>query len=486
MLILSLLLLPTVSVPAPASSIESALPRVVPQEDFYGGRDRLLGRLVKDLEELAEFCQKKRAFAQRNKVYGFLLEYDTDHKDARKTLGYKWDRKAEAWTPPKRPKTAKDADEETAAEAKQRYDSVLNDHRNRMVGLLEAHPELPTFRADEEVAKLIKLLPEDADLRRRVGQVKLEVDGKDTWVSEEYARTKTRRKELEQIKKGLNDDKPEAEEGPIEAWEADLGVKWDGCNETDRIRVVGTIGESERIRIAQQTHILWNFVEETMGAEYDHEFTVYIVKTDAEWALMINNWPSQDHPKEFYLQMSGVWMGDRASLLKRSDAAGRADGSVRGAAGMYFGTVFGINGDVAWMSEGFGLYHTQLLLGTRKTFMVQPSEYTDPDKPNFTSRLSQSDANWLSMCLELFEERVPPKLPFTLGRDVNQLTGEDVLLGYALTRFLIEGCDKDTFSKVAKKIGHDKMSSVEALESTLGYDIHTLTRKLQEWLIEVK
>ena len=55
-----------------------------------------------------------------------------------------------------------------------------------------------------------------------------------------------------------------------------------------------------------------------------------------------------------------------------------------------------------------------------------------------------------------------------------------------MTRFLIEGCDKDTFSKVAKKIGHDKMSSVEALESTLGYDIHTLTRKLQEWLIEVK
>jgi hypothetical protein len=490
MLIISLLLLPTASSPAPTTLIGTSFQPthvgVEIQEDYLGDRERLMERLVKDLEELAGFCQKKRAFAQRNKVCTFILDYDTDHKDSRKTLGFKWDRKTKTWTAPKRKRTPKDADQESAVEAKQRYDTVLNDHRNRMIDLLDAHPDLPSFRADEEIAKLIKLMPEDPDLRRMRGQVKMVIDGKDKWVSEEFARTETRRLELKQVKKDLNDNKPETEQGSIEAWEEDLGPKWSGCNQTDRIRVIGTIGESERVRIAQQSHIMWDFMDEMTGSSLEHEYTIYVVSSDSDWSKMVSNWPDSNRDREFMMKLGGMWMGSQASLRRSTNAAVRIDSSLRGGAGMHLGMVYGISSDVAWLNEGFGLYQTKFLLGTRLTFSVKPSEYIDREGPNFSSRLSGSGANWLKMCRKLFERKTPPKIPFTLGRNVNQITADDILIGYALTAFLLEGCEKDTFSTVANKIGQEEMSSVDALESTLGYDIQTLTRKLQEWLIEVE
>ena len=50
-----------------------------------------------DLEELAKWCHKSKAYRERNQIYELLLTVQPDHKNARKTLGYTFDRKTEEW-----------------------------------------------------------------------------------------------------------------------------------------------------------------------------------------------------------------------------------------------------------------------------------------------------------------------------------------------------------------------------------------------------
>ena len=122
-------LLLTVLLAAPVAAPLSPTPAPAAIQPQDGAREALEKELTWKLENLAEPCQKAKAFLQRNRVYELILEYDPEHKTARKFLGYKFDRKTKEWVMPRKPRQPKDAKPEAVATANAERVRILGGRR---------------------------------------------------------------------------------------------------------------------------------------------------------------------------------------------------------------------------------------------------------------------------------------------------------------------------------------------------------------------
>ena len=79
----------------------------------------------------------------------------------------------------------------------------------------------------------------------------------------------------------------------------------------------------------------------------------------------------------------------------------------------------------------------------------------------------------------------PTLLAKTLGRNTTQMTADDIVLGYALVKYLREGYGRDAFASLCRKIGKEDASSVVALEQFFDARIPEIQKKLLGWIEEV-
>ena len=98
------------------------------------------------------------------------------------------------------------------------------------------------------------------------------------------------------------------------------------------------------------------------------------------------------------------------------------------------------------------------------------------------SSIAASGANWLGLAHGVLTKEKPPTLPFVLGKDVNQLTADDLLVSYGLSVYLIEG-HPDLAPKILRRAA--KEPAVTVLEEELGVTLKELQSDLTEWLKEM-
>ena len=77
----------------------------------------------------------------------------------------------------------------------------------------------------------------------------------------------------------------------------------------------------------------------------------------------------------------------------------------------------------------------------------------------------------------------PPNLAFALGKDVNQLEADDLLVGYALAAFLIEA-HTERVPEVLRRCGAEE-NPVLVLEELFGKDLTWIQARLTAWLEQV-
>jgi hypothetical protein len=438
---------------------------------------------VDDLDALAADCQKARLFMQRNETYKLLLTLDPDHKEARKTLGYKWDRKAESWTPPKRPKTPKDKDPALALETIQARDGVLTKHRDRVLAAMNAS-DLPDDRRRAIVRALIELLPRDESLRTAAGQVK----HKDKWIDEATARALTvrdkRKKRIKEHKKEVGDP----ESTTATPAEDGLGQSWSGKLKTTNLRILGTCSKAELKRIAIHCQATVNYLNEIFETAAIRDANVYVLQGDGSKNSFMDKWPRLEPDKRtLYKKLFAVYLDyDNLASVAPSDRE-RLDAAVRLNVYRHLNHNWNIYEKYGWVNEGFGMYLTWQMTGTRLVFFVRDTEYTDPnqlDLNDLNKTLRKGNADWLKLAKKQLTGKKKPNLGFMLGRDVNQLTPKDLLISYALAAYILEAQEPAVAKRILKRIGEGQPSAT-VLEEELKMTLPELTEALANWLDEI-
>lgn len=458
---------------------------IAQDEDTYEAkRAAAVEDVVDELDDLATWCKRKRLYLARDQAYESILEWDADHPEAREALGYK-QRADGSWYRAKPYRAPRDRDPELLPEVAEKRSAIASGFRDRILALLEEFDDsLSSTRRDEELEKLLVLDPDDAEVRALLGQVLSEEDG--AWVMPETARSLERRTFIRRFAHERMKAAPEPTTAAIDAEENEFGVEWSAGVENDRVRVLCTGAEGEAKRIAQAVYASQDVFHELLDPEARIPFgySLYVLtRTPSERDAFVAGHPAlRDADQEFLRQLSGTWLGGSTAFVSwaRSEES-RRDGLVRQSIGRMMAASYGVSTEQGWMWEGFGIYLTYYLLGTRLTWFVQPADYGSGGV-DLSERLSGENANWLGEARRMLTRDNPPNVAFIFGRNVNQMDPSDMVLSYAVAAFLLEA-HGDSVHEILTAIGRERGAS-EVFDEVLGLDPPAFQKRLRDWLVE--
>lgn len=484
-----LLAAPLPSSAAPPRALESCL-----AEDGLG---TFRSRVVQELEALCEECHEKKAYRVRDRLYEGLLHYAPDHPRARKVLGYRRGKEGEWERGKYREPKNYDRDEVEALE--HRIDEVVRALVRDLTGLLE-RGAVPTPERRGHLESLLPLSPDNVALREALGEARY--DGR--WLRSEAVRGLERRESLRARARAAFADGPEGDPWELPPGVAATGLEFTAHRETDRVRVAGTGKVEEILRATKVLHELQDLlrtefdvkvnepklhrgrlVQDRSQLEIQH-FAYYFMDTPERRARFIAGYPGLSaNDRELFPQMASAWLDRKGTMGVWIDTvAERLDTAVRQRIGAFLRDHFQISTKSGWIWEGYGMLLTERFLGTRLTFFVRPSKYVEGGGTvNLSNRMRDPASDWYALALERLQTSPPPRIPFVLGRDVNQLTGEDLLLSYALAGFLIEGHPEHA-RNVLQRVGAGE-DPVRVLESEFRRPLTETVAALATWLSEV-
>ena len=104
------------------------------------------------------------------------------------------------------------------------------------------------------------------------------------------------------------------------------------------------------------------------------------------------------------------------------------------------------------------------------------------DDATFRAKLSRRNVDWLDEARILLEEEKLPQFHSVVGRDVNRLSTEDLLVCNAAIAYFVEG-RPGALPKILKKLGRGRTAHETFLEE-LGLDLLQFDERLRRWLVE--
>jgi hypothetical protein len=451
--------------------------------DLDAARSAARGRLVQSLEELVEWCTKKKLYASRVGVYESLLHFQPEHTAALRGLGYKKGRKGE-WLPPKQRKPPKNWNKSAERRFPKQRSAVVTTYRDEMLILLEEHAAgIDAADRSAIYADILFADPDDARVHELLGEVR--VDG--VWVLAQSARSKSRRQAMRMLVTQAFADAPQPSASAANEAELALGIKWTAVFEADGVRSLGTGEEEEVMRLPIAMHATRSYFNAVLGAKaaYPDPLTVYTLPRASDKLAFLMGHPAIDETYRKYLMAldgSGIrGSGDFAHWAP--DPVRRLDGLVRQSISWLLTGGFGIKPAHGWAFEGFGLYLTRELVGTRLTWFVRESKYLTPEEDQaLKARLLDSRANWMDEAFQMFATGKPIKLQFLLGKSVNSLDARDMLYSYCLAAYMLEA-EAQKLPQLLTAIGQGKTSQA-AFQDVLGLDVRRLDERLRRWLSE--
>ncbi len=459
-----------------------ALLALLPGADSFEQAKAKLGKkTADDLCSIAKWCDGKEYFLERDRLYGLALVYSPDHRKARAALGYAKDGKG-GWKLIKEPAPSRNHGR-VDFEALQKKESRLWERWAKlMVSLIDKHAdELGEERRRAELRAVLARVPDDEGVRRALGYV----EGWEghRWVLPSSKRSHARRLELKAAAARALKGVKGPQESALLDYERETGIVWGSHLESEVARVVNVGAKKESERALALIAAAPPFLEAALSVEpasLPPGFTAYLVDGQADMQKLLEKVPGTSGPR--VKGVSSYWASGSDLFVGNGSKAGRLDMVSTQTVHHLLGMTFGIRPDQGWAWEGFGIYLSYKLCGTRLSFSVQPSEY-EGDKPNTQNRLRESGANWLALAHEVLTRDKPPGLVFILGKSVNQLTGDDLLVGYALAAYLME-VHPGKVSRILSRLGREPAATV--LEEELRIALPAIRQELVDWLADVK
>ncbi|MDZ4773791.1 MAG: hypothetical protein SGI72_11735 [Planctomycetota bacterium] len=451
-------------------------------ETFSELHAKAVRALVVELEKLAAWSSEKELFLERDRVYRALLELDSDHAGARK--GLRFSKKPDgSWAEPA-PREVKNFNPKALLELPAKRAAAVAPFANTMRTAIER------FDSDDATRGLVyrEILfadPDDAETHASLGEVK----SGENWVLLETQIGKQRRVELKELVRRALETSSKLTVAELTPLESSMGITFTQHYETAHVRVFGTGLLPEVEKAARACEAVADVAHFAFDTDIPHAdgYTLFLLANSGESDLVLDQLPGiSPSYRQFLKNVVGAKIPGQPYVVfwdKLVDK--RVDGSVRQTIGDFLGRGFGITLDAGWAWEGFGLYLTRELVGTRLTWFVQEGGATKAD--TLKSRLLKPDANWINEALELLQKAERPPFATTLDRDVNAMGVSDVLYAYALAAYLIEARPTETaqlLQRIGQGIGDGREKTSAAIKTVLKLDAGGLERRLTRWLAE--
>lgn len=478
---------PAPSTPVPPAMHPATPPAAsaVPVRDLDKAVERAREDYADALYKVGDWARKKDWFGEAERLWDEVLVVAPDHKKARKALGFDRDRKTEEWVRDdewrpgrNRGRVEQDELDEREAEAREEY-------RDDLLAAVVAHgEEAGVVKVREVLDPVARFFPEDAVLQRHMGRVE-GWEGR-PWVLPEAKVAKTRRDELREYGRALRDRAPER--GPSEATDAEneIGLDWTAAGLDDWRGLTTARGDEaeDSLRVAWSAGELLRHVLDP-EAKLPAGLTVYTLDDFGEVASIAELPVVRAADKEALESVSSFWLDWHTLSVVDDDKVGRMDAVSRQCIAWLLKDRFDISSRHGWVFEGVGLYLSYRVVGTRIGIFVRESKYTSDSNPeDLLARLRGSRANWFRIAHEVLNSEYKPNFAFMLGKDVNSLTGEEMLYGYVLSAYLIEVLP-DKVPDVLRRIGAGDAPAT-VIEETFGKKLDQVERTLLNWLDDVR
>ncbi len=453
------------------------------ENGFLESRSAELERVVEKLDELVDWTTKEKLFLERDKLWKLILFCDPEDFDAHQGLGHRR-QKDGSWEPPKERREprnfGKKKDLETFAE---KLDAIVGPYVGSLVDALESG-KLAVAEATVAENDVLELDPNNGRLRAYRGEVAL--DG--AWVLKETAIAKERRPAMKDMVRDGYKSAPKPKQAKPDDFDGKLGLPFSSVAEASFVRVAGTGDMDEVARAAQVLHVTQTFFGKALGKEgkFAPDFGVYLLAGgNGEKAAFIANYPGlPDRYRDYLRQLEGSGLQDTDDFVHwAKDDRRRLDALVHFSVGWLLEDAFKITTKEGWAYEGFSLYMTRELVGTRLNWFVLPSKMLDPQADTaLRAKLVDSDTNWMNEAHVMLEKEGAPRLADVLKKNVNELTTEDLLLAYVTAAYLLEA-RFDAVTDLLTKLG-GTMPPSQAFPQALGMKIDVVEARIQRWLSE--
>lgn len=475
-----------------------------PRSDDPAALARVATNVVPALFELAEWCNEQKLLASRLLCYEAVLTLDPDHADARRILGWSRDKNG-AWKR-SRPESQKRDRGGMATELAARAESVVQRVRAACSAEGEAF-ERVHGRAVR--LALVPLVPDHADLRADLGQAE---SAPGVWLRADVVRAVAREAErLEAVRLAK-----EAHIGPETVAASSLpegaltaGLKWTGVLRVQNAIVTGTVSAAELRNVAIALDLApwvaeialpppaeavlddegepplgdtrddmpeWYRVPRffVLGAAGDRENLVRTLSKDLSPATIA------------ILRRSACGFFDEENSIGAWNAtpADRLEASVRQRVGLYLQRTFDIGPDRGWIWEGIGLLLSSSVTGTRNIVYVQLTEGTVAGGKAGKPQLLGPKADWLKMARDLLRATPRVNLVPLLGKNVNAMTKDDLLVAYALGSWIVDG-HPEVAPRILARIGAGHAQAT-VLAEELGIELPEVVAELAAWLEEMR
>ena len=453
-----------------------------PGADSYDEiRERELTALITGLNEHAVWCKKKKLWERRALAYAAVLQLDAGNAEAHRGLGHKRQRDG-SWKESRKTKPV-DRSEKDLQECGERWGEVTRSFVGALRALYEADSEeLSPETRGAIIADVIALDPDNAWAR----SVRKEVKSQGKWIMMEVANSATGRDRLVALAAKLRSELKPLAEKDLTPVEEGLQLPFTAALEQGGVRVVGTVSREELEACAVNLRLARPLMREYVGAgcAYASGFTYFLLKGAAEQTTFLSHHPKvSEEDVRFLMTLESATMpGAQHFGSWASGPDRRLDSACRQAISNLLHNEHEITSEYGWALEGVGLYITHKVTGTHLTWFVAPSRYKGPkEDAAMRDKLSRRDVDWIEEARLLLAAGKLPAFHSVVGRNVNRLSTEDLLLCNAVVAFLIEGRPGD-LPGILDKIGQGRPAHETFLEE-IGMDLRQFDQRFHAWLV---
>jgi hypothetical protein len=448
--------------------------------------DAAVERFAQRIDELAQWCEAQELYAGRDTCYRMLVLYRPDHEIARRTLRYT--KKAGDWVQSPGYKPGTDRNEEMAPKFRPWLDEITSEFLTTLLEAVRPVPEWEDRDGRKRVlGEILRLDPDHEEARSLNG----EASHRGRWVLKETKSADERRRKLLDMVKEKVKAVPEPVRATPDDVEAGLGLQWTAALQGDWWRALGTVPEPEIRRVLARMEASDEVFRDVFGLEMPREkgCGFYLLRGLPDAKLAIGKHPAfTDTQKAYYLTLRSAWLphGKHIFFQWSDTPEVRVDGSVRNALGVMLMRCFGVNTDRGWVWEGLGCYLVELLTGSHRVIYVTRDLVTTADrepKLDIDKRMKQPGANWLALARELYDAKAAPELPVFTRKKVNDMAPEDLIAGYALARYIVEG-RPDQATRFFTLHGNDQPIE-ETVKTVFRMPLGLFEQQITRWLKEM-
>ena len=177
---------------------------------------------------------------------------------------------------------------------------------------------------------------------------------------------------------------PDVEDVDLLSPEDELAVEWTVQLGNDRVRVIGDVDEDEAEQAAAIGYLAYDFLPFMVGGtqQAPPDFTYYLLADEGSKDDFISSYPGlSDADREAFPTLRSGWMpGNRVWRVGcwAEEVDQRLDVALKQTTASYLQYEYNIFTKRGWLSEGFGLYVNQLVLGTRYPTASRSRSTTTP------------------------------------------------------------------------------------------------------------